>query len=86
MSRHYPSCICETVTAGDNGRCTVCGNYWKYPVPVSDMTLREHFAAMAMQGILASAAGRGWPADIQSSEVTRYAVAHADSLIAELSK
>jgi hypothetical protein len=48
MSRHYPSCICETVTAGDNGRCTVCGNYWKYPVPVSDMTLRDHFAAMAM--------------------------------------
>jgi hypothetical protein len=79
MSRHYPSCICETVTAGDNGRCTVCGNYWKYPVPVSDMTLREHFAAMAMQGLVAHG-------NDNADQIATAAVFVADKLIAELSK
>lgn len=50
----------------------------------SGMTKREHFAAMAMQGILA----RGQPSDVcvSISDYCDDAVKYADALIAALNK
>ena len=51
--------------------------------PVNDqigLTKREYFAALAMQGILASAPG--WRKD----EAAQFSLGYADALIAELSK
>lgn len=44
------------------------------------LTKREYFAAMAMQGMLASTSG--WRKD----EAAQFSLAYADALIAELSK
>lgn len=54
--------------------------YSKYPdgiMPVTGLTKREYFAAMAMQGYLASGCG-----DI--AETSKAAVKSADSLLKEL--
>jgi len=54
---------------------------YKHQVPC--LTKRELFAAMAMQGILASSAA---PFTLAPSDVGDDAVAHADALINELEK
>lgn len=48
------------------------------------LTKREHFAGLAMQGVLAGA--NAWPDDRDWPEVARRAVVGADALIAELAK
>ena len=49
---------------------------------VCDMTIRERFAAMAMQGFLAGPEAEAWGVD----RVAEIAVRQADALIAELAK
>lgn len=51
------------------------------------LTIREHFAAMAMQAILTGAVTRGCPGHEWDDEVSQQkAVSVADRLIAELAK
>ena len=89
----YPSCVCETVTAGNDGRCKVCSGYWRVPRKASALTVREHFAAMAMQGLMGPAFAAGHFANYEtfgmsSAEqmMAKIAVDSADALIAELAK
>lgn len=42
------------------------------------LTIREHFAGLAMNGLLAN------PGDADAKEVARLATLHADALLAEL--
>jgi len=51
----------------------------------SGLTKREHFAAMAMQGIIASGNLRGKREGL-SEGVSRVAIEYADALLAELEK
>jgi hypothetical protein len=46
------------------------------------LTIREHFAAMAMQGLLAAGEDSGYPTERN----VRKAIEYADALIAELAK
>lgn len=50
------------------------------------LTKREHFAAMALQGILAGTSGVESLASIGPAGWTSVAVSQADALIAELNK
>lgn len=52
----------------------------RHPSIQLGLTKREYFAAMAMQGLLASISG--W----KDRDAAEFSVAYADSLIAELSK
>jgi hypothetical protein len=45
------------------------------------MTLREYYAGLAMQGLLANA-----PRSLPSGQTAAVAVDHADALLAELAK
>ena len=55
-----------------------------YPEPyVPGLTKREHFAAMAMQGILQSASIQGLATE---HEYARWSVEQADALLAALDK
>lgn len=49
--------------------------------PSPGLTVRAHFAAMAMQGLMACAETAGKP-----EEFAKWSVDHADALIAELNK
>ena len=49
---------------------------------VCDMTIRERFAAMAMQGLLAGPEAEAWGVDC----VAKTAVRQADALLVELAK
>lgn len=55
-----------------------------FPTVASDpgLTIREHYAGLAMQGLLASPEGEGLDAD----GIAKYAVRRADALIAELAR
>lgn len=58
-----------------------------YPCPTGDsgyggLTIREHFAAMAMQGLIASMTDVG----VDEALTAKLAVIQADALIAELAK
>ncbi len=66
-------------------------NFVAFPVPglqddetFNGLTIREYFAAMAMQGLLAQEA-EGWSYS-DPAKLAKAAVARADALIAELSK
>lgn len=68
-------------------------NDMAFPAPQSDtpnntiqcgLTIREHFAAMAMQAILTGAVTRGCPAHEWTDQ--EMSVRVADSLLAELAK
>jgi hypothetical protein len=50
--------------------------------PIEELTKREYFAAMAMQGYLVNNAKTG----IKDDEISRWSVEAADALIAELNK
>lgn len=52
----------------------------EFPMIEGGMTLREYYAGLAMQGLLA-----GEP-DLRYSLAAQQSVAHADALIAELAK
>lgn len=56
------------------------GDAQGYPYPSSGITLRQHFAGLAMQGMLAS--------EVRATveEFTAQAVVIADALLAELAK
>ena len=58
-----------------------------YPNEKFGMTLRDYFAAKAMQGMLASCAHpeAGW-LDDEKDAIAYFAVRHADALIASLAK
>lgn len=56
----------------------VDGHYRHYE---SGMTLREHYAGLAMQGLL-----QVYPNDICPLKISAWAVEQADALIAELEK
>lgn len=73
------------------------GDECAYSVPATDhtppvygLTIREHFAAMAMQGILANPQSAENANDLGRKTFVAYvaedAVAHADSLLAELER
>jgi 2-polyprenyl-3-methyl-5-hydroxy-6-metoxy-1,4-benzoquinol methylase len=49
-------------------------------------TLRDHLAAAAMQGILASAFAREGRSSPTAADVARHAVEYADALVKELSR
>jgi hypothetical protein len=49
------------------------------------MTLREHYAGLAMQGLLACPDGQGFPSMAEAAKFyAERSVAYADALIAEL--
>ncbi len=50
------------------------------------MTLRAHFAGLAMQGLLACAGGGAYDSRWSTSGCAALAIQHADSLIAALNK
>ena len=64
------------------------GSYEEYTLPAGGLTVRQYFAAMAMQGLLTAdnftfneyAAGRNY------LDIVQQAVMSADALIAELEK
>lgn len=61
----------------DEGKKNERGDCYK-----SGMTIREHFAAMAMQGLCANTAY----GDTQAGFLAKWSVEQADALLAELAK
>ena len=53
-----------------------------YPYPASGITLRQHFAGLAMAGSLGGEPG----SHLVPANLARESVAHADALLAELAK
>lgn len=51
--------------------------------PQDGLTKREHFAAIAMQGILSADTGNEW---LTAGKVAEKAIGYADALINELNK
>lgn len=79
---------------GDSGYCPTCGGAGRFmgsveglPVsvensPTKDMTLRQYYAGLAMQGMLAKHGCECF----SKADLVEYAAEHADALIAELEK
>lgn len=64
----------------DSFRARKEGDPKEYQYPMAGLTKREHFAAMAMQGILANAV------IIDKEVISNMALQMADALLTELSK
>lgn len=77
----YPGYSDPLVTADDGTRHlrSECGLPQE---PSMGLTVRQHFAAMAMQGAMAADTEATWPTE----RLVQYAVKVADALIAELNK
>ncbi len=60
------------------------GDYVEYHEAQNGLTIRQHFAAMAMQGMLAQSNGNSWDYDI--SALTTKSVNCADALITALNQ
>lgn len=75
-----PSWDMDCVQESYRGSARVAMKFLAYTKPTRSMTIREKFAAMAMQGFLAS------QPPSESKDVAHWAVRYADALIAELSK
>lgn len=53
---------------------------------IKDLTKREYFAAMAMQGIISTISGTPYYISEQDEKISKYAVRLADTLLEELKK
>jgi hypothetical protein len=70
---------------GGSGR-THNGGWSQMPATHTGLTIREHFAAMAMQGLVASRTRYADHWRIEWDSIATCAVKQADALIAELAK
>ena len=67
------------LTANDLGYIEQCK-------PFIGLSKREHFAAMAMQGLLSNSTIHSWSDDQYYNQISKQAVTHADALLKELAK
>jgi hypothetical protein len=68
----------DTMTLGPDGSAIFTGHN-------QGMTLRQHYAGLAMQGLMSNIVGIR-AEGFKDSEISEFAVMQADALIAELSK
>lgn len=72
------------MTNGNDSACPVHGKYDSNLILEGGLTKREYFAAIAMQGYLASC--DGWASSYDLEEISKRSVIAADALITSLNQ
>ena len=74
-----------TAIFNSNGMARRAGDFDDEPRLIG-LTKREHFAGLAIQGLIANSYGDSWSDEQRVKQYSKQAVDYADALLAELDK